>query len=144
MPKPFEEEYEDVLQNIEVTILQTHGNQPEMTDWNVDRVLEALTRTYQEEQAGRSSARPSHLTSAVEIELYQSLKEVCDWRLGKAELESKAKSAKSPKLEAPPKPDPKTPDEIIACLKRVRQSIKRWGKTGGRRGYLDFITEYVR
>jgi hypothetical protein len=39
---------------------------------------------------------------------------------------------------------PKTLDEIVACLKRVRTSVKRWHKSGGRRGYLDFVSQYIR
>jgi hypothetical protein len=37
------------------------------------------------------------------------------------------------------RPVPITLDEMIACLKRVRRSVKRWTKEGGRRGYLDFV-----
>ena len=43
-----------------------------------------------------------------------------------------------------PQMQPKTPEEILACLKRVRTSVKRWHKSGGRRGYLDFVSQYIR
>jgi hypothetical protein len=39
---------------------------------------------------------------------------------------------------------PKTVDEIITCLKRIQKSIRRWNKEGGRQGYLNFISEFVR
>jgi hypothetical protein len=38
---------------------------------------------------------------------------------------------------------PKTLEEIIACPKRMRASVKRWHKSGGRRGYLDFVGQYL-
>ncbi len=40
-------------------------------------------------------------------------------------------------------PDSKTHDEIIACLKRVKKSVQRWNKHGGRQGYLNFVQQYV-
>ncbi|HEU5100807.1 MAG TPA: hypothetical protein VFU22_17380 [Roseiflexaceae bacterium] len=39
--------------------------------------------------------------------------------------------------------EPKTLDQIVACLKRVRASVKRWHKAGGRRGYLDFVGRFI-
>jgi hypothetical protein len=40
--------------------------------------------------------------------------------------------------------EPKTIDEIIACLKRIRKSINRWNKVGGRQGYLIFVSDFIR
>jgi hypothetical protein len=42
-----------------------------------------------------------------------------------------------------PQPKPITADEIVACLKRIRKSVQRWTKEGGRRGYLTFVEGYV-
>ena len=36
-----------------------------------------------------------------------------------------------------------TVDEILACLKRLRTSVKRWTKDGGRQGYLTFVDEFI-
>ena len=33
---------------------------------------------------------------------------------------------------------------IVACLKRIRESIQRWNKEGGRQGYLTFVQRFVR
>lgn len=33
--------------------------------------------------------------------------------------------------------------EIIACLKRIRKSVERWTKRGGRQGYLNFVNEFI-
>ncbi len=33
---------------------------------------------------------------------------------------------------------------MIACLKRIRSSIQLWNKEGGRRGYLNFVSQFVR
>ena len=43
---PFEERYQDVLQNIEFGITQVYRNHPEMTDWEALAAIEALLRAY--------------------------------------------------------------------------------------------------
>ena len=43
-----------------------------------------------------------------------------------------------------PRPEPVSLDVIVACLKRIRKSIQRWNKEGGRQGYLIFIQRFVR
>jgi len=40
--------------------------------------------------------------------------------------------------------EPLTLDEMIQCLKRIQHSVKKWNKMGGRKGYLDFIVQYVK
>ena len=40
--------------------------------------------------------------------------------------------------------EPITASEIVACLKRLRKSVQFWTKAGGRQGYLNYISEFVR
>jgi hypothetical protein len=35
-------------------------------------------------------------------------------------------------------------DVIVECLKRIRKSIQRWNREGGRQGYLKFVEQFVR
>ena len=37
----------------------------------------------------------------------------------------------------------KTSSEIVACLKRIKSSVKLWTKKGGRQGYLNFIQQHI-
>jgi hypothetical protein len=37
-----------------------------------------------------------------------------------------------------------TAAELVLCLKRIRKSIDFWTKEGGRQGYLNYVSEYVR
>ena len=136
MSIPFEQEYEDVLQNIEFAIVNTYRERPEeISDWSVEAALDALLRAYGTEHTGRMM-RPARLSEA-EQTIYDRVKRMCEWRLGREQLLVE---------DAPPamrEIEPKTLDEIVACLKRVRSSVKRWHKSGGRRGYLDFVSKYV-
>jgi hypothetical protein len=31
----------------------------------------------------------------------------------------------------------------VACLRRLRKSVERWNRTGGQRGYLEFVSQFV-
>jgi len=137
MPKPFEEQYQDVLQNIEFAIVSTYRERPEeISDWSVETALDALIRAYGAEHSGRT-VRPARLSEAEQM-ICDRVRAMCEWRLGHEQPQVEGASSILQELE------PKTLDEIVACLKRVRVSVKRWHKSGGRRGYLDFVSMYVR
>jgi hypothetical protein len=131
----FEQEYEDVLQNIEFAIVSTYRENPEVSDWTVETALDGLIRGYQAESSGRPA--PALRLSELEQALYQRVRAMCEWRLGREQLAVADDQPRIPEMAA------KTVDQIIACLKRIRTSVKRWHKSGGRRGYLDFVSQYV-
>ena len=136
MTVSFEEQYQDVLQNIEFAIISTYRERPEeISDWSVEAALDALIRAYGAEHTGRI-LRPARLSEA-EQAIYDRVRRTCEWRLGREQLLSDQAPALLSEMQ------PKTLDEILACLKRVRTSVKRWHKAGGRRGYLDFVGRYV-
>ena len=39
--------------------------------------------------------------------------------------------------------DPITLDELIICLKRLQKSAQTWTRRAGRKGYLDFIKQFM-
>ena len=78
---PFEERYQDVLQNIEFGIVRVYQDHPEMTDWEALSAIEAMLRTYRAEAKGRQVAPPSLDPLAGEV--YDFVKSMCEWRLGR-------------------------------------------------------------
>jgi hypothetical protein len=36
-----------------------------------------------------------------------------------------------------------TAEEIVSCLRKIRKSVDRWNRQGGKQGYLQFIEDYV-
>ncbi len=132
---PVEEQYLDVLQNIEFGIVAVYRARAEMSDYAVMRVLEALIDGYTAEKIGRSP-RDFRL-SDVERVLLGTVRSICEWRLGRRNPPDSL--FRIPDIG----PEPKGVDEIILCLKRVIKSAKRWDKEGGRQGYLNFITRFV-
>jgi hypothetical protein len=133
---PFEERYQDVLQNIEFGIVRVYYNHPEMTDWEALSAIEALLRTYRVEARGRQARPPS--LNPLSQEVYEMVEVMCEWRLGRERFyDEDDKPAEIPV-------EPITLDELIACLKCVRKSISRWSRQGGRQGYLTFVNQFIR
>jgi hypothetical protein len=134
MTEPFEDRYFDVLQDIESVIVSVDRQYPETNDQHVKKVLDALIRSYEVEARGYSLPTPK-FTPPTKV-LYDNLRLICDWRLGKELLTDED----SRPLELTG--GQKTIKEIIACLKRIRLSIKMH-KSGGQRGYLNFVSQFI-
>jgi hypothetical protein len=126
----FEDEYMDVLQNIEMAIVSVYREHNDLLDYDVDKVLNLLWTEYRDEKQSRSRAAPK-LSDRAQM-VYDRVREVCEWRLGRAKEEL-----------VKVKPEPVTVDEIMDCLKRIRKSVDLWNKQGGRQGYLYFIDNNI-
>ncbi|OHB68651.1 MAG: hypothetical protein A2Y77_15840 [Planctomycetes bacterium RBG_13_62_9] len=131
-----EEKYLDVLQNIEYTIVATYHRHADMTDYEVIRVLEAVIDGYKAETLGRPPRE--YAPQDMEAELYQAVRDVCQWRLGRAEAPPAGTK------RAGPAPQPVTVETMILCLKQILRSVVKSNRSGGRTGYLDFIVQYIR
>jgi hypothetical protein len=130
----FEEEYEDVLQNLEAGIMRAYRKQPEMTDYDVMQALEALRRHYIREVRKQDPVTFNLPESAQEI--FDNVKMLSELRLGRAEMTTaKGKPVEMGELAI-------NVNEIIDCIKRIERSVQRWNKSGGRRGYLNFVAEF--
>ncbi len=137
MGTEFEDQYLDVLQNIESGIVSVWKKHPEMTDWDAQNAVEGLLRTYQAQ--ARQRREPVLRLAPLAQETFDAVGEMCDWRLGRRALVRTDDKGKSEDIPT----DTVTLDEMIACLKRIRSSIELWNKEGGRRGYLNFISQFV-
>lgn len=131
----FEKEYEDVLQNLEFAITQVYRERPDLIDAEVLMAIESLIRIYSAQAQGKSiSSRPQRCLSQ---QVAESVRQICEWRLGQVPLTDAEGNP------APAAPIPKTPNEIVDCLKRIQSSIRLWTKKGGRQGYLNFVSEFL-
>jgi hypothetical protein len=128
-----EDEFTDVLQNIEFAIVTEFRRDKSILDMNVMDAVNALARWYEAEEQKRNPPQP-HLTERSQ-RIFDAAWKACEWRLGR-----------HPGLPYPPDElttTPLTPAEMAACLKRIRKSIERWSKQNGRQGYLSFVKQYV-
>jgi len=131
----FTEEYLDVLQNIEFALIGVYDNNPTMTDTGAMYAVETLIKVYTGESRGREVALPQFKPE--EREAYDAVKRMCDWRLGRSSIEDE----KGKKVEGV---EPLTVEEINACLKRILKSINTWYKRGGRRGYYEYVRQFIK
>jgi hypothetical protein len=130
----FEEEYLDVLQNIEMAIVSVYREHRDLLDYDVDKALNLLWKEYRNEQINKTT--PAPILDANTQLVYSRVRAVCEWRLGRAELTGQKKLVRG-------KPEPISIDEILDCLKRIRKSIDLWTRQGGRQGYLYFIDNNI-
>ncbi len=138
MPEKFEEQYADVLQNIEFALVQVYNAHDEMMDFDAREAVNGLIRTYKAQARGRGE--PALRLNAFQQEAYVRVKAMCEWRMGRSEGKWEDEGGKPVDLPM----TPKTVDEIIACLQRILRSIEMWNREGGRRGYYEFVREFVR
>lgn len=131
---PFEEQYLDILQNIEAAILSVYRELPDLVDLQVDTAIEALIRAYQAEGTGRQAMDPRSDSARA---VYVAVRRVTEWRLGRqgyANDEQKDVYIQAP-ISIP---------ETMDCLKRIRKSIRLWNKQNGRQGYLNYIDMFIK
>ena len=120
----FEEEYFDVLRAIETQIYTAYSDNPDLLDFNVDKALNGLVRTLQNEQRGKKA--PNLKLKSDEQTIYKLLQSLANLYLGKDDM----------------KPDQLlTVDEMVACFKRIQRSIKLMSDQG-RQGYVNFIKQF--
>ncbi|NUM43120.1 MAG: hypothetical protein HUU38_00325 [Anaerolineales bacterium] len=128
-----EEEYMDILQNMEMAIHSVYRQNQTLADANVDNALEALERTYMGELRGRAAVIPQNPVTRM---VYEQVQTMCEWRLGRASLENE-EGTSSPEIP------PVSHEVILACLKRLRKSLRLWTKEGGPQGYLNYIEQFL-
>lgn len=130
----FEDDYLDVLQNIEFGIVTVFHKNRSLSDYNVLDALEALISHYYSERRGRPK-RDFRLDEHAQ-NVYDSVRAMCDMRIGKGGLETEDGEEITI--------GDKTVEEILECLKRIQSSVKKWNKHYGRQGYLTFVEQYVK
>ncbi len=131
---PVEDEFMDVLQNIEFAVVQEFRRDRTLLDLDARSAVNALIRRYEAEEEGRKPAAMPLGHKAQRV--LDSVLAMCEWRLGRA-------SGPSPKVSGEPAPSPHTVAEIVLCLKRIRKSIDRWDRELGKQGYLKFVSQYI-
>ncbi len=135
MNKRIEDQYFDVLQNIETAVVAVYDDQPDLLDVEVLDAVDALIRTYAWEKDGRGA--PTLRLSDRAQRVFDSSRRMCEWRLGRQSLNPGTVEREDAKL------DELTVSDIVLCLQRIRSSARLWNKQGGRQGYLDYVRQFL-
>jgi hypothetical protein len=130
-----EDEYLDVLQNLEWAIVNEFRQDRSILDLDARAAANALVRHYEAEAESRSASGAPLSERARRI--FEGVRKMCEWRLGRAPAPDNSPSGLDPTVTAA---------ELVLCLQRIRKSIDFWTKEGGRQGYLNFVADsgYVR
>lgn len=126
------EEHQDVLQNLEFSVIAIYRRNPDMTDYVALRAYEAACERYRAEQ--REHAPKPHGLSGLDAEVYDAVCAMCEFRLGRDE---------GP-VGKGPSPEPLTLEQMVACLRRLARSVNLHTRRAGRQGYLNFVAHFVR
>jgi hypothetical protein len=129
----FEEDYQDVLQNIEASIIIFWQQNPDLIDAEVENALDWLIRLYSAEIQGRSFSRPLR---GISRKVADSVQEMCEIRLGRSQLTDEEGKAIVDMSTT-------TVEEIVECLKRIKSSVNFWSKERGRQGYLNYVKQFI-
>jgi hypothetical protein len=124
-----EEEHFDVLQNMEFEIVQIYRSTSDLIDAEVLNAIESLIHSYNLEVKGGFAASPK--VKGISATVAAAVKNICELRLGRGS-------------NADELIEPKTVQNIVDCLKRIQSSIKFWTKKNGRKGYLEYISKFVK
>lgn len=91
----------------------------------------ALVRHYHAEEEQRTPPEMSLGERALRV--FRSVQKMCEWRLGRSSFPGETEMPESG-LPVP---------ELVRCLREIQKSIPRWSRQGGRKGYLDFVSQYL-
>jgi hypothetical protein len=124
-----EEEHFDVLQNMEFEIVQVYRSTSDLIDAEVLNAIESLIHSYNLEVKGGFAASPK--VKGLSATVATAVKDACEIRLGRGS-------------NADELIEPKTVQNIVDCLKRIQSSIKFWTKKNGRKGYLEYVSKFIK
>lgn len=131
-----EEEYADVLQNIESAIVVQFECTPDLVDREVLAAIDRLIGAYEQEKRNRDGV--TRVPSGRARGVYDQCRRICEWRLGRRPLNEGEQGN-----DDDPQPGELSIPELLLCLKRLRKSIRLWHKQGGRQGYLRYVREFL-
>ena len=130
-----EEQYFDVLQNLETAIVTAYDHNPRLLDFDVMDALNVLIRSYTLEERGVSPRLPP--VSGPSQPVLEATWRICEWRLGRQALNPADRGGgrlTTGHLSV---------GELVLCLKRIRNSVRLWTERGGRQGYLDYVRHFL-
>lgn len=127
----FEDDYLDVLQNLEFAIVNTYRKHRDIIDFDVLIVLDAIMNFY---ISGIRGVKPRNFNlSGKQLDLFEAVKEMADYRItGKAKDDDNEYEINAI-----------TVNELLDCLKRIKKSVLFWTKEAGRQGYLDYVSNFI-
>lgn|GEM_PF-770079 len=131
MAKTWKDDYLDVLQCLETAVITVWRSHPEMTDHAVARAYEAAFEFYRAQ--ARNQVPKTVTLQGIDSTIFQALSLACETRIGKT--------------QTVPEQDKRvqivTVEILVDCLRELKKSVERHTKSGGRQGYLSFVSRFI-
>ena len=122
----------DILQNLEFAVIEVWRSHREMTDHVAARAYEAAFERYRAEARGHQP-KACELTG-LDRTVFDAVTAMCEFRLGRTTL-----------TDGPAEPIPPIPvATLVDCLRELRKSVERHTRSGGRQGYLTFVSAFIK
>mgnify|MGYP001083488105 CR=1 FL=1 len=128
--------YVGILLHLENAIHEIAYANKEISDGQIELALERLIRHFQTEAGGREP-RPTRLGAGSQ-QVFDGTMIAAELLLGHAEA-SVAETREPLAIGN----ESISHGELIACLKRLRKSVRFWSRQGGRRGYVSYIHNFL-
>ena len=129
--KRFGEKNLDVLQNIEFGIIEVYRADPSLLDADAKDAMDALVRHYHAEEDQHTPPRVNLGERAQRV--FLSVQKMSEWRLGRSSFPDGGGEMVAGISVS----------ELVKSLRQIQKSIPRWSRQGGRKGYLDFVSQYL-
>lgn len=130
-------EYEDVLQNIEATVVGIYRQDPSLKDTEVLKAYDLAIKYYQRKK--KKMPEMDYSPSGNTANVYGAVMDICEWRLERGPDEETTVEVEG--LEGVGGNVPIV--ILIRCLEKLHKSVGRWNKKDGVRGYLEFVSQHV-
>ena len=131
MPKTWKDDYLDVLQFLETAVITVWRSHPEMTDHAVARAYEAAFESYRAQ--ARNQVPKTAALQGIDSTIFQALNLACETRIGKTPT--------APEMDK--RVQIVTVEILVDCLRELKKSVERHTKSGGRQGYLNFVSRFI-
>ena len=137
-----EEEYEDIIQNLEESIVMCYLSHPDLIDAEVETAMDWLVKLYSAQAQGKTSSYQE--PTGVSAEVANSVQQMCEWRLGREKLAVEDEAGQIIKLGIQDLELEKLElKQIVICLKRIQSSIKLWANKTETQGYFHEIAQFM-
>ena len=130
-----EEKFENEMLNIEMQVVSVANKNPQLTDFQVEKVYNAFVRKYKALLNGRDAKEVSLASPA--SDLYTLIEGFCDFFTGDSEFWGEGDfllDINAKKLSH---------QNMLDIFKRFRKSLRTRTKRGGSKGYIYYISQFL-
>lgn len=122
------------LKELESTALRIWSGHGEMTDYTAGRAYDAAYQLYRARLRGHDPKPPA--LTGLDLETFNAVQGVCEKLLTAGAQPFKGMLNRNL--------PPPTLEKLVEYLHELHRSVERHTKSGGRRGYLEFLKNYIR